>query len=108
MILSQRKQRRAAREQFLAAQQELLELHDELRRAYNRFNCAGDPGLVEASILEIGALQSKYGCALRTIKAMNGDMIHGCSSDSRHPAGRGDRSDRAAAEAAAQTYQMGV
>ena len=29
-----------------------------------------DPELLEASILEIRALQSRYGCALRSLKAM--------------------------------------
>ena len=110
MMLSQRKQRHAAREQLLSAQQELAGLHDALCGAYVSFNRAGDPELLEASILEISALQSKYSCALRRIKALNGDLTHGNSSttDPRDPAGSGSRPSRTAAEAAAKTYQMGV
>ena len=108
MNLIRKNERRAQRERIAAAEQELSDLRDALERAYGVFNHTDDPELLEASILEISALQSKYGCRLRDIKTLNGERNHADASHPRDPAGSGGRADRAAAEAAAQAYQMGV
>lgn len=65
-----RKTRRQERERFQTAERELSELRSGLAGAYSAFNHTADPELVEASILEIGALQSRYSSALRAIKAL--------------------------------------
>ena len=108
MKLSRRTERRALRERLQAAQTELGELHDALSRAYAVFDCTDDPELLEASILEISALQSKYSCRLRDIKLLNGERNHAEASHPRDPDRGSGGAYRAAAEAAAQAYQMGV
>ncbi|MBR7056851.1 MAG: DUF2508 domain-containing protein [Oscillospiraceae bacterium] len=70
--MSKRKERRAAREQREQARLELLALQDDLRSAYAAFQRTADPALTEAAILEIGALQSRYGRSLQTLKALYG------------------------------------
>ena len=62
-----RRERKARQE---AAGQELRELLDGLSSAYSTFNHTLDPELLEASILEIRALQSRYSSALRNIKLL--------------------------------------
>lgn len=59
--------------QFAAAEGVLAGLQDQLESAYNVFNNTADPDLLEASILEIRALQSRYGCTLRSLKRMSGE-----------------------------------
>ena len=108
MKLTRQNERRALRERLQAAQTELGELHDALSRAYEVFDRTDDPELLEASILEISALQSKYSRRLRDIKLLNGEQTHADASHPRDPAGSGGRPHRTAAEAAAQAYQMGV
>ena len=110
MKLSRRKLCRVQQEYVESAQTELTALRDALRQAYDVFNRTADPALLEASILEIGALQSKYDCALRNIKALNEEMQDGTSrhTDPGNSGSRGDRADRAAAETAAKAYQMGI
>ena len=101
---------RRQREFTEAAAAELARLQDGLRRAYDIFNGTADPALLEASILEIGALQSRYGALLRELKAMNGERTNGisCTRASGSTRSDRDRSDRTAAEAAEKAYQMGV
>lgn len=70
--MSKRKERRAAREQREQAKLELLALQDDLRSAYAAFQHTSDPALTEAAILEIGALQSRYGRSLQTLKTLYG------------------------------------
>ena len=48
--------------------QELVELRAALNSAYRIFNSSSDPSIVEASILEISALQTRYGRMLRDLK----------------------------------------
>ena len=54
-----------------AAQRELDELRSSLCAAYQSFNMSADQAIVEASILEIGALQARYGRLLRDFKSFN-------------------------------------
>ena len=67
MARTDKRQRRAA---LAAAEQEVRALHERMESAYSVFNNPADPELLEASILEIRALQSRYGCALRALKAL--------------------------------------
>ena len=64
---SLRRERKAGRE---AARRELSALLDSLSSAYSTFNHTLDPELLEASILEIRALQSRYSSALRGLKML--------------------------------------
>ena len=68
--MTKAERRREQRERLSAAERELSGLRDSLESAYSVFNNTADPELLEASILEIRALQSRYGCALRSLKAM--------------------------------------
>ena len=103
--MMQKKLRRAELEQRYAAAAELAALRNALARAYAVFNRTDDPELLEASILEIGALRSRCDCVLRGLKSMNGEPQN---VSARKPAGRRVRADCPDAEATAQTYQMGL
>ena len=65
-----RARRREQQELQDAAVRELRELRASLAGAFSAFNHTADPALLEASILEIGALQSRYCSALRSFKAL--------------------------------------
>lgn len=54
------------------AETELGRVRDGLAAAYSVFNSTADPELLEASILEISALRSRYGIMLRNIKNISG------------------------------------
>lgn len=56
------------------AESELNRLRDGLAAAYSVFNNTADPELLEASILEISALQSRYSVMLRNIKTISGEL----------------------------------
>lgn len=105
MNMLQRKLQRARQEQFSAASAEYAALRDALTQAYAVFNRTDDPALLEASILEISALQRRCDGALRTLKSLNGESQHVIARNSAH---RRDRSDLADAETASQAYQMGL
>ena len=62
--------RREYRARRFAAEQELFRLQGRLQCAYSTFNHTADPQLLEASILEISSLQSRYAHALRQLKAL--------------------------------------
>ncbi len=47
---------------------ELQETAQALRRAYERFDFASDPELVDASVYEINSLQARYSYLLRAAK----------------------------------------
>ena len=51
-----------------ALQLELRDTAQALRRAYERFNYACEPELVESCVYEINALQAKYNYLLRVAK----------------------------------------
>ena len=70
--MSKRRERRAVRAQREQARLEVLALQDDLRSAYAAFQHTCDPALTEAAILEIRALQSRYGRSLQTLKALYG------------------------------------
>ena len=96
--------------QLADARAELAVLQSALEHAYDIFNSTADPALLEASILEIGALQSRYGGLLRSIKAFNGDLQNGTTrhSASCDPGSRRCRTDPIAAASAAKADPMGV
>lgn len=86
---------------------ELDALHAQLHDARTRFDSAADPALAEAAILEIGALELRYGCVLRTIKELDGELSH---DHARRFAAAGHRrcDARSAAQAAETAHQMGL
>ncbi len=73
--MSRIKEKRELMERIGAARGELERLRLSLSEAYSCFNAASDPEIVEACILEISALRSRYSAALRNIKTMDGDRI---------------------------------
>ena len=73
--MSRMKEKRLLREKLSAAMQELESLKKRLDGAYRAFNQGTDPELLEACILEISALHSRYSATLRNIKSMDGDKI---------------------------------
>ena len=69
------KEKRELRSRLRAARDELRQLQLSLEEAYGAFNAASDPDILEACILEIAALRSRYSAALRNIKTLDGDII---------------------------------
>lgn len=53
---------------MLEAKNELIGVRNAMDAAYSVFNSTSDPDMLEASILEIGALQTKYSHMLRDLK----------------------------------------
>ena len=53
--------------------QELEQINRQLKEAYDRFNYACEPELVEASIFEINALKARSDYLLRCIKTQLGE-----------------------------------
>ena len=53
------------------ARGELAQLRSELGQAYTVFNSVSDPERLDACILEISALQSKYNLMLRSYKSLS-------------------------------------
>lgn len=68
-------EKREKMEQIADARAELARLRESLSEAYSVFNSTVDPQLLEACILEISALHSRYSSALRNIKSMDGDRV---------------------------------
>ena len=56
--------------------QELDQINRQLKEAYERFNYACEPELVEASIYEINALKAKYDYLLRCVKERSGMPVN--------------------------------
>ena len=52
--------------------QELDQINRQLKEAYDRFNYACEPELIEASIFAINALKAKYDYFLRCVKERSG------------------------------------
>ena len=79
--------RRTQQARLAEARRELSALRDTLTDTYAVFNRTTDPALLEASILEISALQCKCDCLLRSIKNMNGELQNAASDYHcrRHP-----------------------
>ncbi len=73
--MSRTKEKRELMERIGTARGELERLRLSLSEAYSSFNSTSDPEILEACILEISALQSRYSAALRNIKSMDGDKI---------------------------------
>ena len=107
MSISASRRRKAQQEVLSQAQQELSALRSQLADAYGIFNRTVDPALLEASILEISALQVRCDRLLRSIKDMNGDLRNAVSRAS-HPSVRRGRADFPAAPSAQETDQVGI
>jgi len=69
------REKRELRERLRSAREELQQLHFRLDMAYEAFNAASDPEILEACILEISALRRRYSSALKNIKTLDGDKI---------------------------------
>ena len=67
--------RRELRERRDAAEQEINDLLHSLASAYSVFDHTADPELLEASILEISALKSRYSSALRGLKLLEQEAV---------------------------------
>ena len=67
--------RKEHRERRCAAEQELNELLHSLASAYSVFDHTADPELLEASILEICALKSRYSSALKGLKLLEREAV---------------------------------
>ena len=67
--------RKERRERRLAAERELDDLQHSLASAYSVFDHTADPELLEASILEICALKSRYSSALRGLKLLDRESV---------------------------------
>jgi len=55
--------------------QELLEVNNQLKGAYERFNCVCEPELIDSCIYEISSLKAKYDYLLRCIKERSGQTL---------------------------------
>ena len=64
------KLRREKQRRIEDAKCEVLSIRSSLDKAYCIFNSSSDPELIEASILEISALRSRYSRTLRDIKKL--------------------------------------
>lgn len=67
---SEKKMRRAHRNELLRARGRLDEIRDALDKAYLCFNDSADPELTDACIYEINALRTRYDHVLRHIKSI--------------------------------------
>ena len=64
--------RRARGKAMQNARRELITMQNSMEHAYSVFNHTVDPDLLEASILEMRALQSRYDHMLRNMKKQYG------------------------------------
>lgn len=69
-MLSEIRRKKDRRAQLDQARQQLSELRADIGEAYEVFNSTVDPQLLEATIFEISALQSRYSCLLRSLKSL--------------------------------------
>ena len=56
-------------------QREMVTVSLALKEAYDRFNWADDPDLIEACIFEINACKARYNYLLRCVKACSGTPV---------------------------------
>lgn len=63
-------EQRTRREEYLKAVERAKEINDQLYFAYESFRYVTDPNEMEACILEITALKSKYNNLIRIIKSL--------------------------------------
>ena len=68
MEMSKERKRQETERMLFSARQELVDVRSSLEQAYCVFNSTSDPEILETSILEIQALQSKYSHTLRNLK----------------------------------------
>ena len=104
--MSKRKLKREQQKYLSEAASQLVDVRNGIERAYNVFNNTADPDLLEASILEMHALESKYSCLLRNLKTINGETRHALSSHphSQRSPRSGAGTHRNIADAAEQAY----
>ena len=69
---SKKPSRRARGTALQNARRELVNMQNSMEHAYSVFNHTVDPDLLEASILELRALQSRYDHMLRSMKKQYG------------------------------------
>ncbi len=74
MLFQKRREERAARARLAEAEAELLDLRRSIAAARDVFDHAADGTLVEASILELGALEAKFSRALRRVKLLYAEL----------------------------------
>ena len=70
--MGKKKPRRARGKSLQNARRELRNMQNSMEHAYSVFNHTVDPDLLEASILEMRALQSRYDHMLRNMKKQYG------------------------------------
>lgn len=70
-ILKKRRERAEQRARLAEAEAELGELRRRLADAKDLFNRSADEALIEASILELGALEARFRSALRRVRALS-------------------------------------
>lgn len=83
MLSQKRRARREARARLAEAEGELLDLRRSIAAAHDVFDHAADEALVEASILELGALEAKFSRALRRVKALYAETETAAAPPSR-------------------------
>ena len=99
--------RRRLKLQLAQAEDALRDLLEQRQAACCCFNSVCDPALLEASILELSAVQKRYGLMLRRIKELNEEVSYAASHSFDFRRNR-SRADLVAAEAAEKTPEMGV
>ena len=73
-----RKRRESEQEQQRRAlAQGLTQTRTLIAQAYQGFNTAGDPDLIESYVFEINALQSRYAYLLRQVKELDARRASG-------------------------------
>ena len=109
-MVRKRKLRRAMKARIEQGAADVLALQGELAAAWGRFNRSADGPAAEAAILELGALDRRYGAALSALKALELEAQGGFSDDrcNRNSAHRGLRAAGDPAEAAEKADQVGV
>ena len=80
-----RKRTSAALTPAAQVHRELQETALALRRAYERFDFACEPELVEASVYEISSLQAKYNYLLRAAKGTAAPAACAASAEGSSP-----------------------
>lgn len=65
-----RKAQKRLKAERARVQDQIGGIRDELDCAWSAFNNITDPNLMDAYIYEISALQSRYNCAVKDLKAL--------------------------------------
>lgn len=65
-----RKEKKRLRAEQARVRGEIGDIKDQLDCAWSAFNNVTDPAVMDAYIYEISALQSRYNCAVKDLKAL--------------------------------------